>query len=77
MTDVLCLDGLVHAGENSIEIKIASTLDNRCYAYDEIAYGAFPKEKDVMAKFRPPFPIDFSIRYPVGLYAATVVPYTK
>lgn len=77
MTDVMHLDGLVHPGENTLEIVIASTLDNRCYAYDEVAYAAFPKEKDVMAKFRPPFPIDFSVRYPLGLYAATVVPYTK
>ncbi len=77
MTDIISLDGLVHPGENTLEIVIASTLDNRCYAYDEIAYAAFPKEKDIMAKFRPPFPIDFSVRYPLGLYSATIVPYTN
>lgn len=76
MTDVVHLDGLVHPGENTLEIVISTTLDNRCYAYDEVAYAAFPKEKDIMAKFRPPFPVDFSVRYPVGLYAATIVPYT-
>jgi len=77
MTDILPLDGFVKSGENTIEITVASTLDNRCYAYDKRMAEAFPKEKDIMAKFRPPFPIDWSVRYPVGLYAATVVPYEK
>lgn len=77
MTDVLLIDDFIHPGENQIEIKVVSTLDNRCYAYDEVAYASFPKEKDVMAKLRPPFPVDYSIRYPLGLYAAAVVPYRK
>lgn len=76
MTGILSLDGLVQPGENTIEIKLASTLDNRCYQNDAIEAAAFPAEKDIMAKFRPPFPVDYSIRYPVGLYTAAIVPYT-
>lgn len=77
MTDVLPLDGLVHPGENTIEIKLCSTLDNRLYYEDPIFLKDFPPEKDLMAKFRPPFiNDDWTIRYPVGLYAATIVPYT-
>ena len=76
MTDVLALDGLVKPGENSIEIKVCSTLDNRLYREDPISLKSFPPEKDLMAKFRPPFiRDDWTVRYPVGLYAATVVPY--
>ena len=76
MTDVLSLDGLVHPGENTIEIKLCSTLDNRLYYEDPLAAAKFPPEQDVMAKLRPPFiKDDWTIRYPVGLYSATVVPY--
>lgn len=77
MTEVLPLDGLVHGGVNQIEIKVASTLDNRCYYNDEKEVAAFPPEKDIMAKYRPPFPMDFTVRYPLGLYSAAVVPYYK
>ena len=77
MTDVLSLDGLVHPGENTIEIKLCSTLDNRLYYEDPLAAAKFPPEQDVMAKLRLPFvKEDWSIRYPVGLYSASVIPYS-
>ena len=76
MTDVLSLDGLVHPGENTVEIKLCSTLDNRLYYEDPIAAAKFPPEKDLMAKLRPPFvKDDWTIRYPVGLYSTSIVPY--
>lgn len=76
MTDVLPLDGLVHPGKNTIEIKLCSTLDNRLYYEDPIATAKFPPEQDVMARLRPPFvKDDWTIRYPVGLYSASIVPY--
>lgn len=78
MTEILCLDGLVHGGENTIEIKLAATLDNRCYYEDPIALEKFPADQDVMAAFRPSFvKDDWTIRYPVGLYAAAVIPYQE
>ena len=78
MTDVLPLDGLVKPGENTIEIKLCTTLDNRLYREDPISLKSFPPEKDLMAKLRPPFiKDDWTIRYPVGLYSASIVPYQK
>ena len=77
MTDVLSLDGLVHPGKNTIAIKLCSTLDNRLYYEDPIAAAKFPPEQDVMARLRPSFvKDDWTIRYPVGLYSAAIVPYT-
>ena len=76
MTDVVPLDGLVRPGENTIEIKLCSTLDNRLYYEDPIVAAKFPPEQDIMAKLRPPFvKDDWTIRYPVGLYSASIVPY--
>lgn len=78
MTDVLPLDGLVQPGENTLEIKLCSTLDNRLYYEDPIAAAKFPPEQDIMAKLRPPFiKDDWTIRYPVGLYSASIIPYIK
>ena len=66
----------MHPGENTLEIKLCSTLDNRLYYEDPIAAAKFPPEKDLMAKLRPPFvKDDWTIRYPVGLYSASIVPY--
>jgi len=77
MTEVLPLDGLIRGGENTLEIKLCTTLDNRLYYEDPIALESFPPEKDIMKNFRPAWiKDDWSIRYPVGLYAASVVPYT-
>ena len=78
MTEILPLDGLVRGGKNAIEIKLCTTLDNRLYYEDPIALETFPEEKDIMKRFRPAWiRDDWTIRYPVGLYAAAVVPYTK
>ena len=76
MTEILPLDSLIHEGKNTIEIRVASTLDNRLYYEDPIALQSFPPEKDVMAKLRPAFiKDDWTIRYPVGLYSAAVRTY--